>query len=409
MSKMSKSNRRLFITIMITAFIQMAQFALTPGIAKIQSEVFPQISLTTVQTVMMLPSLFSVAFSLISAAVIHKGWISKKASVVIGIALLAGTGLISIVLHTQIWHLILFSVLIGSGMGCFISTSASIMFDSFNEEERRMSVGVQTSVLNLGGIFISAVGGYLASIFWYGGYTILLIAAPIVVICLLNIPNDKKINREAAVQEAPKAKTKIPADTFYYAAITFVFLLVFAVCSTNISSHIKAAGLGDTATSGIATAAQMAGGVFAGLIFNRLSAKLKDFMMPLAFLVVFVGYMIISTGTNSLAVVLVGIFIAGMAISIIIPQSLFSVSNRVDASNSATSTAIVNCVFPGLGGFLSPIVFTNLTTALGGDSTIYRYKFVAIVALVCTVILVFTTWYRNRRGAASAPVPQTTK
>ena len=119
MSKMSRRSRRLFIAIMITAFLQMAQFALTPGIAKIQSEVFPQISLSTVQTIMVLPSLMSVAFSLFSALTIQRGWITKKTSVVIGMLLLTVTGLASLFLHQQIWHLILFSVLIGAGMGFF--------------------------------------------------------------------------------------------------------------------------------------------------------------------------------------------------------------------------------------------------------------------------------------------------
>ena len=406
---MSKRNRRLFTAIMITSLLQMAPFALTPGIAKIQSEVFPQISLSIIQTMMMLPGLLSMVFALLSAFVIHKGWISKKISVVIGITLLATTGIAAIFLHTQIWHLILFSVLIGAGMGFYISTSASIMFDNFNAEERRMSVGVQTSAINLGGIIISAIGGYLASLVWYGGYVFLLVAAPVAVICMLLIPNDKKDNHAAGAPVHPKVKTKVPIDIYYYGIVTFVFLLVFAVCSTNISSHIKAAGLGNTATAGITTAVQMVGGVSAGLIFNKLSAKLKDYMLPLAFLVVFAGYMIISAGSNSLAVNILGVFIAGMAVSIIIPQCLFATSNRVDQTNSATSTAIVNCIFPGVGGFLSPVLFTNLTTVLGGESTVYRFKFVGIVALICGFILILTTRYRARKTPMEAVMAQATE
>ncbi len=403
MSKMSRRSRRLFIAIMITAFLQMAQFALTPGIAKIQSEVFPQISLSTVQTIMVLPSLMSVAFSLFSALTIQRGWITKKTSVVIGMLLLTVTGLASLFLHQQIWHLILFSVLIGAGMGFFVSTSASILFDNFNEQERRMSIGVQTSVINLGGIFISAVGGYLASLFWYGGYVLLLIAAPVVVVSIVMIPNDKQAPAQPSGKAQKPAKTKVPLDIFYYGIITFVFLLVFPVGSTNISNHIKEAGLGNTTTAGIATAVQMAGGVFSGLIYSKLSVRLKDYMIPLAFMIVSAGYITISLGFNSLALDLIGVFIAGTAISVIVPQCLFSTSCRVNASNSATATAIVNCIFPGFGGFLSPVIFTNLTTALGGESTVYRFKFVAVVALFCSVILIGTTWLRSRRSAIEKP------
>jgi hypothetical protein len=108
-----------------------------------------------------------------------------------------------------------------------------------------------------------------------------------------------------------------------------MFLMIITVCGTNISNQLKAAGLGDTSTAGIATAVQMAGGFSMGLVFNRLSAKLKDYALALTFFIVFVGYTIINIGQSSLIAVLVGIFIVGTAISIIIPQSLFSTSNRV--------------------------------------------------------------------------------
>ena len=409
MSKITKRNRPLFITIMITALLQMTFFAMTPGIAKIQSEVFPEISLSTIQTIMMLPSLLSMGFSLLSAFIIHKGWISKKASVVSGITLICATGLTSIFLHTQIWHLVLYSVMIGSGMGLFVSTSASLLFDNFNEQERHFSMGIQTSFINFGGILISLAGGYLATLVWYGAYIQLLVAAPVVVVCMLFIPNDKKNRQKASVEVNKQTKMKLPLDIFYYGIITFVFLLVYSVNSNNISNHIIAAGLGNTATAGIAASVQMAGGVAAGLIFSKLSAKFKNYMIPLAFLVVFAGYMIISVGFESLVLNFIGVFIAGTGISIIIPQILFSTSNQVDASNSATSTAIVNCIFPGLGGFFSPVVFTNLTFAFGGDSTVYRYKFVAIVSLVCGFILILTTRYRNRKFIVDVAIPQTTK
>ncbi len=408
MSKMSKRNRRLFITIMITALLQQAQFALTPGIAKIQSEVFPQMSLSTIQTVMMLPSLISIGFSLLSAYAISKRWISKKTSVVVGISLLAFTGLISAFLHTQYWHLILFSVLIGTGMGLYISTSASIIFDNFNEKERRMSVGVQTSVLNFGGILLSAVGGYLASLVWYGGYVMLLVAAPVIIICIRTIPNDKKVLDAVPAHVKKPANTKLPLDIFYYGFAASVFLLVFTVCTTNISNHLKAAELGNTATAGISIAVQMAGGVLSGLLFSKLSHRLKDYMMPLAFLIVFAGYMIISLGHASLALNMVGVFIVGASISVMIPQCLFSVSNRVDASNSATATAIVNCICPGIGSFLSPVIFTNLTMSIGGESTVFRFKFVAVFALVIAVVLLFATQYRSRRKSVKAAAVQPT-
>ncbi|SHI20054.1 Major Facilitator Superfamily protein [Sporobacter termitidis DSM 10068] len=411
MAKMSRRNRTIFLTVMAAALMQMVQFALTPGIARIQTEVFPQYPLSVIQTALTLPSLFSIVFSLVSSFITGKGWVSKKACVVIGLGFITVTSLVAMLFHTQFWHLCMYSILIGTGMGFYIPTSASIMFDNFNEEECRMSVGAQSSFINLGGIIMSVGGGMLASLVWFGGYLMLLIGVPIVIFCFIGIPNDKKEKAAApAADPAGQSGRKrrgaaIPLDIFYYAVITFIFLMIYTVCGTNISSHLQAANVGNTATAGIAIGVQMAGGVCMGLLFNKVSAKLRDYSLALAFVIVFVGYTIINLGQRYLALDFIGIFITGTAISIIVPQTLFSTSSRVNAANSAAATAIVNTIFPGLGSFFSPGVFTTLTTALGGDSTSFRYEFVGIVSLFFGVVLVGTTLYRSRKereGRSSA-------
>ena len=400
MSRMSRQNKLLFMALMVTSLMQMAQFALTPGIAKISAEVFPHIAFWKIQTAMTLPSLLAMVMSVVSALVIGRRLLSKKACVVVGMVLTALTGVVALLAHQQFWHLCLLSILIGAGMGFFIAPSASIMFDNFSEEERRLSMGYQTSAINFGGIVMSIGGGYLASMVWYGGYLALLLAVPVVVICIVAIPNDKRAAHTESGSAARRPKSKLPPDIFYYGVISFFFLLIYNVGLTNISSHLQAAQLGDTTTAGIATAVQMAGGVAAGFVFIRLSAKFKDYLIPFSFVIIFLGFTIVNLGQKSLLAEFIGVFVTGTAVSIFVPQALFSTSNRVDASNSSAATAIVNCIMPGLGGFLSPVVFTNLTMALGGPSTSFRFQFVAFVALVFGLVLTAVTLRRTRRENA---------
>lgn len=406
MAKMTKQNRMLFMTMMVTSLLYMAQLALTPGIAKIQAEVFPQLTLSTIQTALTLPSLLSMVMSIVAAILIGKNVLSKKACVVIGILMMASTGFVVMIAHYQFWQLCMLSVLIGSGMGFFVAPAASIMFDNFNESERRLAMGTQTAAINLGGIIMSLGGGYLAALVWYGGYLMLLVAIPVAILCAVTIPNDKRINQAKPVQETSQKRSKIPLDVFYYGVIAFFFLLIFNVGGSNISNHLKSGNLGDTATAGMAMAVQMAGGVITGIFFMKLSAKFKDFVIPLSFIIIFVGFSIISIGHSSLLANFVGIFIVGTSISILIPQCLFATSNMVDETNSAASTAIVNCVLPGTGGFISPVVFTELTTFLGGDSTRYRFEFVGIVSLIFGIGLIFTTVYRDRKEKAGPALAQ---
>jgi MFS family permease len=404
MAKISKKNRLLFIVFMFISFLQMSQYWLTPGIAKINTEVFPELPLSTIQTAMTLPSLLAMIMSIVSASLIGKRLLTKKASVIVGISLMSVTGVAVLVAHYAFWHLCVLSVLMGSGLGFFVAPALSIVFDNFSPEEVRLAVGLQSSAINFGGIVMSIVGGVLASLVWYGGYFTLLLGIPVVILCILTIPNVKKtaVAAETAPAGSRHQKTKLPPDIVYFSVIMFVYSLIFPVCGTNISSHLMAAGIGNTTTAGIATAAQMAGGVIAGVIFSRLSAKLRDFLIPMAFMMVFIGLSLLNLGRNFLLADIAGVFLTGASISIFVPQVLFSTSSQVDASNSATALTVVNCVLPGLGGFLSPIVFTNLTTALGGPSTSFRYGFVAVVSLIIGIILVVTTLRRSRRETACA-------
>lgn len=402
MSTMSPKNKRLFIAAMLISMLQMIFFAPTSGIAKIKAEVFTTYSLASIQTAMMLPSLISMAFSVVSAVLISGRLLSKKVSVTVGLVLISLTGVVVLLAHNQFWQLELYSALIGAGMGFYISPLSSILFDNFSETERRMSMGAQTVFINVGGIILSVIGGLLAQFVWFGGYLITLLAVPFLIVCLIVIPNDHPV-KENAHKDKPREKFHLPADIFYYGVISALFTMMFNVCSTNISSHLASGHLGNTATAGVATACQMAGGVAAGFLFSRLSSKVKDYAMAVAFFLIFAGYMIISVGHASLAVNMIGVFIAGSSISILVPQVLFAVSNRVSESNSAAATAIVNSILPGIGGYFSPAIFTNLTTAIRGDSTVFRFAFVACSALAVGLLIVMTTRLRAKKGIKAAP------
>ncbi|HHT16712.1 MAG TPA: MFS transporter [Papillibacter sp.] len=398
MTKMSPEKRRFFFAAMVISMLQMAMFAPTPGIQKISTEQFTDRSLADIQAAMMLPSIVSLIASIVSSFLISRRILSKKACVVIGTGLIGLTGVVVFFLHDSFWQLQLFSILIGAGMGFLVAPLSSIIFDQFNEEERRMSMGTQSAFINGGAIILSVGGGLLAQTVWYGGYMMMLLAVPLVFVALKYIPRD--ITAEPDPAGTPKKKWHIPAAVFFYGVVSMLNALINNVCGTNISTHLDNASLGNTATAGVATAIQMAGGVVMGLFFNRISAKLKDFAIPLAFVLYAVGFILISVGTFSLVVVLLGVFFAGMAMSLLVPQVLFGTSNCVSVENSAVATALVNSVMPGIGGYLSPIVFTNLTEAIRPGSTVFRFAFVGGVALLAAAAVAFVAYLRLKRGRA---------
>ncbi len=54
-----------------------------------------------------------------------------------------------------------------------------------------------------------------------------------------------------------------------------------------------------------------------------------------------------------------------------------------------------------VGVFISAMVFTNITQALFGDSTVMRYRFTAVVAIIMAVITFAIVSWRMRRAKAA--------
>jgi MFS family permease len=391
-------------TILSIALVQMPILALTPAIARM-AQVFPDRTLSEIQTVVSLPNLVSMFSAVFSAFLVTRGFISKKTAVISGLAMAVLTGAAAIVLHTQFWHLTVFALILGISLGFFIPTTMSIMFDSFTDAERQKVTGYQTSFINIGGIIMSAVGGFLATLVWYGGYLAFLLMVPVTVLAAVTLPAGAARGGSGASNATIK-KSKLPPEVAYYAAMIFLFMMIYNVGAGNLSMHIAGNRLGNSATAGVAAAVQMAGGVASGLIFSKLSVKLRDYVITLAFIAVFVGYTILNLGHASLTAVFAGVFISGASLSMIIPQCLFSVSKCVDPTNSSAATTLIACFAPGAGGFLSPVIFTNLTTALGGDSTNFRFQFVGIVALAAGIAAALMTLRSEKKAGAALPAEE---
>lgn len=397
-SSKKKNKKLLFIAIMAIALVQMPIMALMPGIERMV-QVFPNHSLSEIQTAVSLANLISMLSALLSAILVTRGIISKKTAVITGLALSVLIGAVVLFMHTQFWHIIAFSVVLGLSIGLFIPTTMSVVFDSFDEDERQRVTGYQTSFINIGGIVMSALGGLLASVVWYGGYLTFLLMAPVMILAAVVLPGSSvKVGKTGS----PRGKAKLPAEVFFYAILIFLFMMIYNVGNGNLSTHMVENGLGNAATAGLASAVMMAGGVAAGLIFSKFSVKFGDYVIFFAFLAVFIGFTILNIGRASLPAVFIGVFILGSSLSMIIPQCLFSASKYVDPLTSSAATTLICCFAPGAGGFLSPVIFTNLTTAVGGPSTAFRFQFVGIVALAVGIAAALYTMRTEKKASLKA-------
>ena len=391
----ANSKKMLKLTILVIAMFQMPTQAISPAIARIVAQ-FGQ-ELVVVQTALQIPNLVSPFASIIATIILNRsnGRVSKKAAILFGLSciVVAATGMV--LYSNAFWTLYLWGALVGVGIGTFIPSTFSLIMDCFDDEERRSITGLQTSFINIGGIIMSVLGGILADVVWYGGYLTFYLGLPIIAMCAIFLPGRKNA-ADAVVPEkaATGEKSKFNWNVAFYGVIIFFFMMMSVVSGSNISVYvIDQLGLGTAGTVGIITAVQMFGGVVSGFAFRKTSAKCKAYTVALAFMLLFIGF-----GLLGLARSLPLIFLGGGAMSWCVPQCIFSISLYVDEKSSTFASTIASSIAPSLGGFLSPRVFTTLTTALFGVSISSRYLFMSGLTLFCCLLLFVIMTLRKKKG-----------
>jgi len=395
MKQMSIEKKKIMWAVLLIAIVQMPSFALSPGIHQITTVAFPGSDLALVQTIMQMPNFISPFVTLLTALLISRGFISKKTVIVTGLFLVGFTGILALLAHTRFWNLWLLNCCLGLGVSGFVSAASSLIFDFFETDERRVISGYQTSFINGGGILLSLCGGALAALCWYGGYLVLMLALPIGLYSAFAIPNRKNAIAKKSEDGNNEQKLHLHSDVFLFGGFIFALMMVYNVIGSNISTHI--AKMGNSTVAGYAMALQMAGGACCGIFFGKISKKVGEFTACMAFVVVGICMLLLSFFPESLPVTFLAVFIGGTALSLMMPTCVFSVSKVTNETSSALATSITSCVCPGMGSFLSAMVFTNLTTKLYGDSTAMRYRFVGIVALILAAVVFVLIAVRTRR------------
>ena len=403
-AKTGTNQKMLKWTILVIAMFQMPSLAISPAISKIVAQ-FGQ-ELVTVQTALQIPNLVSPFAAILATIIIGRsgGRISKKAMILTGLGCIVAAATGMVLFSSAFWTVYLWGALIGIAIGLFIPNTASLMMDSFDAEQVRVISGLQTSFINIGGIIMSILGGLLADVVWFGGYLTFYFGVPIIVLCVLVLPGRGAFAQaqaaRAEVSAEEREKGRFNWNVAFYGVVIFFFMMMSTVSNANLSTYvIDQLKLGTSGVVGTISAVQMLGGACSGLVFGKLSAKLKDYMIPLAFLTLCVGFTVLSLAA-SLPLIFLGAFITGGAMSMCMPQCMFSISLYVNEHSSTFANAISSSIAPSLGGFLSPRVFTSLTTALFGASVSARFRFMGVVTLCFCVLLAVIMTLRKKGGKA---------
>lgn len=386
MENKATNKKGIGAAVLAVSLLQMGGMGLAPSLAAISADM-PNVPVSLVQTLTSFPALFMIFVCLVANKMVFS--LGKKIVLLIGTIAISAVGVLGYLFNSNIVLLYIWAALLGVGFGCILPTNSGVLAENFDEKTRGGLMGIQSVFTNIGAMYLTYVGGWLAAINWHLNYLVYLIGLIPVVLCIIFLPNDKpEKGTRANVTETGEKITlgSLAKSTWIYGVITFLFMILYGVHSANIAFFVVERNLGTPALIGTIMAVCTLGGMVGGSTFGFVNKIFGEYTFCVAFVLLAIG-LILTVAANGIALVMISALLVGCSISWDIPQSMHSITNANAIAAAAMACSVAH-IGGQLGTFASSLVMTNITS-LFGDGVAFRYIFTAVVCVIMAVVSFF--------------------
>jgi len=334
----------------ISFLIIMSANVVSPVLADIHyhfSAVHPQL----VKMIITLPALMIIPFSFLTAPLIKK--FEKKNVVIAGLIGFTVGGVAGGFVNS-IFLMLAFRALLGASIGILSPLSVSLISDFFCDAEKTVMMGYASAANNLGAGSSAIVSGFLALYSWRYAFLVYTCSIFVFLLVFFFLPKDTGWHKseEPGCLEAQMPKTG--RNTFKWAAFTFLILITFFSIPTHLDFFLFSENLGTSATTGLLIGLLTVTSFSTGILFQRLVAFIRDKVAVVSFIFFLFGFTLLSFFSNIHAVSL-AVISAGIAMGLLIPLIMDSVTKEVQSEHIVFALAVINLSLY-LGQFFSPLL-----------------------------------------------------
>ena len=395
---MKQSNGRLSAALLSVSVFQMSMVALAPILSALETA-FPTAPVLAVQMASTFLCLIMVLFALAANRIAEA--IGRRSMILIAMLSILAAAIGGALLHGSLFMVYLWSSLIGAGVGLFVPAVLSIIMDVYEGDSRTKITSLQSVVVGVGGVALSLLTGALGERQWNAAFLAFLPALAALVLAARCIPAESKL-RQALPEEKRSADANtrggwrdIPGFVWLAALQTFLFAILYFAFSTNISLYMAERGWNSTSLMGVVTSVFMLGTCASSLLLKTVLRCVGHYIPAASFLMLTVSYALLFA-TGSLALMIAASFLAGSTLGFIFPYLVVNIGEKIDASVSVLASSLVISVAPNSGSFVSPLLLTPITKALGGNTVGARFVAAAIAAAVIAAVLFAVQKHRER-------------
>ncbi|MGM0164105.1 MFS transporter [Enterococcus sp. DIV1059_2] len=335
---------------------------------------FPEVDAVYVGLLTTIPSLF-LLLGIFTTSMIEKR-IGKKYTMVTGLVIVAIFGTLPVWYQGSFPVLFLSRAILGFGIGLF--NRLAIQMISLLFQNKAKALGLESAVGGLGGIFMTLLVGQLVKISWEISFFVYGFALISLFFVQVFIPNETKATTDAALIANVTVSKERKQKSFVLGVLLFLIVVLFINYNLQITPLLLEKGIGD-ATDGsnmiaaIATGAFIAGNAF-GLIYRRLHRWLLPVAALLAGSSIYLTYPLQTVG------LLLGCsLLLGFAFRSIMPFFTHLLTTGGEAE--AKFGTIVSIVAYNLGVTLAPYA-SRLLILVSGNETAGMQMILSGVLLV---------------------------
>jgi len=382
MKKLSKDQVKAIVGVYVCCMAIMSILVPVPILAAIVAA-FPDVSVTSIQMIVAIPSFAAIAGNFLFAKLATKMY--RRSCMLLGMGLYL-FGLLPYFFHGSIIPAYIAALCSGLAMGGTQVVSGALISDYFEGDSRGVLFGLCSLFVGIGGVIFMMIAGNMGAIAWYKAYLAYLAVVPMFLIELLFMP---KGNIEVAKEGAPRAK--ISKTVLVIAALTFVYFACNQVYSSNISLLLAERSLGGTAEAGNVSSVNTLCGAIGGLFTLPFKKLCRKQSLSIAAVLAAVGSAVIFAA-GGIPMVIVGTFLMAFMYAVYNPIGSQYVTEASNIANMSINLAVYQAA-GSLGNFFSPIIFGAATASVGTSGS----QFMAGAVVFAVVAVVSFAYYAKAK------------
>lgn len=366
---------------------------------------YPEQTDIAVQNLITFPSFYGMAAALLIGPIAMKIKKSKLAIAAIAFMVIHNvityfTGLV----HGPFALLHVGAAFGGVAIGIYITLLNSIISDHFPPEKRAACIAKYNVWINIGGVIILYVAGWLAEgnngANWYNAYLLgilpLITMIIFAVMCKKNDVDTPSVELEDKAEATRKLGLKdMPKDALVWIILMGLLHCFFYVTQSafnvNVSSYIITEySLGTSVEAGTATSLVRFALIPFTALYPFFKKFLKDWMIPVGYFVMAIGLVIMMVSKSLFGAYACAIF-CGMSTALVHSEFYARASRYVSLPLVPVALAIVNCLVNVGTGFSSYILkfFGNLFGGGMGNALLAGAVISVVIAILASVMYVF--------------------